>query len=66
MFQSDLPELTPELLEGELLISKVEKVLKLKAFNSTGATGNLYCTNFKISFVTMSSDSSDVSIFCRL
>ena len=55
--------MSPDLLEGEIMISQAEKVLRLQAYDSTGISGNLYCTNFRISFVTMSSNDINVSIY---
>lgn len=44
----------PSLLDGEVVISHTPNVLKFDSYNglNRGISGSLFCTNFKISFVT--------------
>ncbi|XP_072167086.1 myotubularin-related protein 10-like [Diadema setosum] len=44
----------PEILDGEIIISHTPNVLKFDSYNglNRGISGSLFCTNFKISFVT--------------
>ncbi|KAF6023089.1 MTMR12 [Bugula neritina] len=53
------------LLEGERTVYKAEKIIKLHNDTSkAGMTGNLYCTNFRLSFVTHSIE-EDSDECCR-
>ncbi|XP_072037729.1 myotubularin-related protein 10-B-like isoform X2 [Amphiura filiformis] len=44
----------PEMLEGEIIIGQAHNVLRFDAFSglNKGISGSLYCTNFKVSFVS--------------
>eukprot|EP00057_Strongylocentrotus_purpuratus_P006227 XP_011660701.1 PREDICTED: myotubularin-related protein 10-A isoform X4 [Strongylocentrotus purpuratus] len=44
----------PRLLDGEVIICQTPNVLKFDSYNGSnrGISGTLFCTNFKISFVT--------------
>lgn len=59
----DLPSLEPDLLDGEIIASKAEGVLRLHVYSKTrGESGNLYCTNFRICFVTSNDPTLAVSV----
>ncbi|XP_064475132.1 myotubularin-related protein 12-like [Ornithodoros turicata] len=47
--------LTPELLEDEVVVSEVNNVLKFNTLSDlrNGVSGVLFCTSFRLSFVTM-------------
>lgn len=47
--------LTPDLLEDEVVVSEVNNVLKFNTLSDlrTGVSGVLFCTSFRLSFVTM-------------
>lgn len=50
-----IPALKPSLSDGEVVVSEVSNVLKFNTFSDlrNGVSGVLFCTNFKLSFVTM-------------
>ncbi|CAN8005187.1 unnamed protein product, partial [Ixodes hexagonus] len=50
-----MPSLRPALYDGEVVVSEVSHVLKFNTFSElrNGVSGVLFCTNFKLSFVTM-------------
>ncbi|XP_070542787.1 myotubularin-related protein 10-like isoform X2 [Ptychodera flava] len=54
--------LEPKLLAGEIQIAKAHNVLKFNSFGDLkhGMSGALFCTNFKISFVTAERSSYDL------
>ncbi|XP_077870447.1 myotubularin-related protein 10-B-like [Saccoglossus kowalevskii] len=55
-------KLEPKLLSGEIIIAQAHHVLKYNTFGDLkhGVSGSLYCTNFKISFVTAERSSYDM------
>lgn len=50
-----LVSLKPVLCDGEVVVTEVDNVLKFNTFSDlrNGVSGVLFCTNFKLSFVTM-------------
>ena len=60
----DLPE--PSLLDGEIIASKAQKVLRLHAYSKNGQSGHLYCTNFRICFVTAGNAVGVGAVSCSL
>ncbi|XP_077515553.1 myotubularin-related protein 10-B [Amblyomma americanum] len=50
-----LVTLKPVLCDGEVVVTEVDNVLKFNTFSDqrNGVSGVLFCTNFKLSFVTM-------------
>ncbi|XP_077989112.1 myotubularin-related protein 10-like isoform X2 [Glandiceps talaboti] len=52
----------PKLLSGEIVIAKAHNVLKYNSYGDLkhGISGALFCTNFKISFVTAERSSYDL------
>lgn len=50
-----LVTLKPVLCDGEMVVTEVDNVLKFNTFSDlrNGVSGVLFCTNFKLSFVTM-------------
>ncbi|XP_065297962.1 myotubularin-related protein 10-B [Dermacentor albipictus] len=52
-----IPQVTlkPVLCDGEVVVTEVDNVLKFNTFSDlrNGVSGVLFCTNFKLSFVTM-------------
>lgn len=50
-----LVTLKPALCDGEVVVTEVDNVLKFNTFSDlrNGVSGVLFCTNFKLSFVTM-------------
>ncbi|XP_013392417.1 myotubularin-related protein 10-B isoform X2 [Lingula anatina] len=53
--------LEPQLLPGELIVGHAQNVLKFSAYSEQkqGISGSLFCTNFKVSFVTADRSSYD-------
>ncbi|KAG1655281.1 hypothetical protein GQR58_024625 [Nymphon striatum] len=58
--------LNPQIIPGEVVIAFAENVLKFDAFSNEkrGLSGSLFCTNFKLSFVTAESFSQSNAIEC--